>query len=64
MLSVPFSKAMIVGFFATCLMVLQIEKRLVTLAVLVLSVVGCASFVGVSLSDVKRLAIDFHMVNG
>jgi hypothetical protein len=64
MLSVSFWKAALVGFFATGFMVLQLETRLVTIAVLCLAIAGSAAFVGVSIHDVKRLAIDFHLASG
>ena len=64
MLSVSFWKAVLVGFFATGFMVLQLETRLVTIVVLGLALAGSAAFVGVSIYDVKKLAIDFHLASG
>ena len=64
MLSVSFWKAALVGFFATGFMVLQIETRIVTIVVLALAIAGSAAFVGVSVYDVKRMAVDLHLANG
>src|ERR1700722_20454939 len=64
MLSVSFWKAALVGFFATGFMVLQIETRIVTIAVLALAIAGSAAFLGVSIYDVKRMAVDLHLANG
>ena len=64
MLSVSFWKAVLVGFFTTGFMVLRIENRLVTLVVLGLSIAGAAAFAGVSVYDVKQLAVDLHITNG
>jgi hypothetical protein len=64
MLSVSFWKAVLVGFFTTGFMVLRIENRLVTLAVLGLAIAGAAAFAGVSVYDVKQLAVDLHITSG
>jgi hypothetical protein len=64
MLSVSFWKAALVGFFATGFMVLQLETRIVTMVVLTLAIAGSAAFVGVSIYDVKRMAVDLHLASG
>jgi hypothetical protein len=45
-------------------MVLQLETRIVTIAVLALVIAGSAAFLGVSIYDVKRMAVDLHLANG
>ena len=64
MLPISFWKAALVGFFATCLMVFQIENRLVTFAVFCLTLAGSAAFAGASIRDVIRVPIDFHLSTG
>jgi hypothetical protein len=63
MLSISFWKAALVGFFATCFMIFEVERRLVTLAVFGLTLAGSASFFGVTIYDVKQMAIDFHLAS-
>ena len=64
MLSVSFWKAALVGLFTTGFMVLQLETRLVTVAVIALAIAGSAAFVGVSIYDLKQLAVGLHLASG
>jgi hypothetical protein len=63
-LSVSPLKAAVVAVFATCFMVLNLERRAVTTAVLALTIIACGTYVGVSLDDVKRLAANLNQPPG
>jgi hypothetical protein len=60
MLSVSFWRAALVGFFVSSLMVLHLERRFVTICVLMVALVGMAAFLGISIEDVKRAVIDLR----
>jgi hypothetical protein len=64
MLSVPFWKATAIAFFVTSLMIFQLERRFVTICVLILAIAGAAVFLGISLGDLKRAVSDFHTATG
>jgi hypothetical protein len=54
-LSVPFWKATAIAFFVTSLMIFQLERRFVTVCVLILTMAAVCVFLGISLGDLKRV---------
>jgi hypothetical protein len=62
MLSVTFWKAALISFFVSCLMILQLERRFVTLCVLIVAIAGMAAFLGLSIEDVKKAMNDLRLM--
>jgi hypothetical protein len=61
MLSVSFWKAALISFFVSCLMIFQLERRFVTICVLIVAIAGMGVFLGISIGDVKELMNDIRM---
>ena len=60
MLSVSFWKAALISFFVSCLMVFHLERRFVTVCVLIVALAGMATFLGFSIGDVKKAVNDLR----
>jgi hypothetical protein len=63
-LSVSPWKAAVVAVFVTCFMVLNLERRTVTTAVLALTIIAWGTYLGVSLDDVKHWAANLSQLRG
>ena len=61
MLSVPFWKAALISFFVSCLMIFHLERRFVTICVLIVALAGMGAFLGISSGDVKEVVSDIRM---
>jgi hypothetical protein len=61
MLSVPFWKAALISFFVSCLMIFQLERRFVTICVLIVAIAGMVAFLGFSMDNVKEAVNDIRM---
>jgi hypothetical protein len=62
MLSLSLWKAALISVFVGCLMVFHLERRFVTICVLIIAVAGMAAFLGFSISDVKKVVNDIRLM--